>query len=63
MASPDLVNGIAKLLLAPERIATTRAMLEDRLKDAMAADNVVETLAIGQMIAGVDKQIKRYAAK
>ena len=63
MANPELTQGIAKLLLAPESIATTRTMLEDRLKDAMEAGNVVETLAIGQMIAGVDKQIKRYAAK
>lgn len=62
MASPELVNGIAKLLLAPECIATTRSMLEARLEEAMEKSDVAKTLAISRMIFGVDNQISRYAA-
>lgn len=62
MASPDLVNGISKRFLSKENIGRTKELLNDQLKDAMAAKNVVDTLEISQLITACEKQEKRYAA-
>ncbi len=62
MASPDLVNGISKRFLSKENIGRTKALLNEQLKEAMAAENVVDTLEISQLITACEKQEKRYAA-
>lgn len=62
MASPELVNGIAKRFLTKENIGRTKKLLTEQLEDAMKADNVIDTLEISQLIAACEKQEKRYAA-
>lgn len=62
MASPDLVNGISKRFLSKENIGRTKELLGEQLKTAMAAEDVVDTLEISQLITACEKQEKRYAA-
>lgn len=62
MASPELVNGIAKRFLSQENIGRTKELLTEQLGDAMKADNIIDVLEIGQLIAACEKQEKRYSA-
>jgi hypothetical protein len=62
MASPNLLNGVAKQFLSPGKIDLTEKMLITMHLAAVEAKDALEALTVGQLLTEVGKLKRRLSA-
>jgi len=63
MASPNLINLLAKQFLSPSKIDTTEKMLTTMHVVAVEAKDALEALTVGQLLTEVGKLKVRLSAQ